>query len=185
VTDHLLRARDMYAITWLEPMATLSFAASITERVTLGPGVLLLPLRNPAVLAKEIATLQALSENRFIFGVGTGHYAPELAAAGAKISERGKRTDEVLELVKRLVAGEAVTYQGAHFKLDDVTIEPSTRPLPVVGRWRQPDCAFGLSGEADLASQCGQEDRTLRRRTPSRANSRTPVHRPRAGGDNR
>src|SRR5450759_571940 len=109
VTDHLLRARDMYAITWLEPMATLCFAASITERVTLGSGVLLFPLRNPAVLAKEVASIQALSGNRFIFGVGTGHYAPELAATGARISERGKRTDEVLELVKRLVAGEAVT----------------------------------------------------------------------------
>lgn len=131
VTDHLLRARDMYAITWLEPMATLCFAASITERVTLGPGVLLLPLRNPAVLAKEVASIQALSGNRFIFGVGTGHYAPELAATGASLSERGKRTDEVLELVRRLVAGETVTYQGSQFSLEEVTIEPSPLPLPV------------------------------------------------------
>lgn len=131
VTDHLLRSRDMYSVAWLEPMATLCFAASITERVSLGPGVLLLPLRNPTVLAKEVATVQALSGNRFIFGVGTGHYAPELAATGATRSERGKRTDEVLELVKRLVAGECVTYGGDRYSLDQVTIEPSPRPLPV------------------------------------------------------
>jgi alkanesulfonate monooxygenase SsuD/methylene tetrahydromethanopterin reductase-like flavin-dependent oxidoreductase (luciferase family) len=121
----------MYAVAWLEPMATLSFASSITERVALGPGVLLLPLRNPVILAKEIASIQALSGNRFIFGVGTGHYAPELSATGARVSERGKRTDEVLELVKRLVAGETVSYEGSGFKLDAVTIEPSPRPLPV------------------------------------------------------
>jgi len=77
VTDHLLRAWDMYAVTWLEPMASLCFAAAITERVQLGPGVLLLPLRNPVILAKEVATLQNLSAGRFIFGVGTGHYAPD------------------------------------------------------------------------------------------------------------
>jgi len=131
VTDHLLRARDMYAMAWLEPMSTLCFAASITERVLLGPGVLLLPLRNPAILAKEVATLQALSNGRFIFGVGTGHYPPELEATGAKISERGRRTDEVLELVRRLVGGETVTHDGSFFRLNEVTIEPSPAPLPV------------------------------------------------------
>jgi probable F420-dependent oxidoreductase len=131
VTDHLLRARDMYATTWLEPMSTLAFAASITRRVLLGPGVLLLPLRNPAILAKEIVTLQSLSGGRFIFGVGTGHYGPELEAAGAHVSERGRRTDEVLDLVKRLVGGEAVTHEGRFFHLNDVTIEPSPVPLTV------------------------------------------------------
>lgn len=131
VTDHLLRARDMYAMTWLEPMATLSFAASITERILLGPGVLLLPLRNPAVLAKEVATLQTLSGGRFIFGVGAGHFAPELEATGAKIAERGRRTDEVLDLVRRLVAGETVTHEGRFFRLREVTIEPSPLRLPV------------------------------------------------------
>lgn len=131
VTDHLLRARDMYATTWLEPMATLCFAASITERVLLGPGVLLLPLRNPVVLAKEVATLQALSNGRFVFGIGTGHYAPELEATGARTAERGPRTDEVLEVVKRLVAGETVTHEGRFFRLHEVTIEPSPVPLPI------------------------------------------------------
>jgi len=131
VTDHLLRARDMYATTWLEPMSTLAFAASITRRVLLGPGVLLLPLRSPAILAKEIVTLQSLSGGRFIFGVGTGHYGPELEAAGAHVSERGRRTDEVLDLVKRLVGGEAVTHEGRFFQLNDVTIEPSPVPLTV------------------------------------------------------
>ena len=53
VTDHMLRARNMYARTWLEPMTSLAFAAAVTSKSLLGPGVLLLPLRNPVLLAKE------------------------------------------------------------------------------------------------------------------------------------
>lgn len=131
VTDHLLRARDMYARTWLEPLTSLTFAAALTERVHLGPGILLLPLRNPVLLAKEIATLQALSKGRFILGAGTGWFGPEFEATGTSKSVRGARTDEVLEVVRQLLAGGAVTFKGQFFDISDVTIEPSPSPTPV------------------------------------------------------
>lgn len=131
VTDHMLRAHEMYARPWLEPLVTLAFAASLTRRVLLGPGVLLLPLRQPVMLAKELASLQALARGRFVLGAGTGWSPAEFAAVGAKRSERGRRTDETLGIVHRLLRGEKVTYQGAFVSLEDLEIEPSPVQMPV------------------------------------------------------
>lgn len=131
VTDHLLRARNMYARTWLEPLSSLAFAAAVTKTSLLGPGVLLLPLRNPVLLAKEIVTIQKLSKGRFVLGVGTGWYEKEFEAVGAHKSERGRRTDEVLEIVTRLAAGETLTYEGEFYQIDEVQIEPSPVKMPV------------------------------------------------------
>lgn len=131
VTDHLLRARNMYARTWLEPLSSLAFAAAITRRVALGPGVLLLPLRQPVLLAKELASLQRLAAGRLILGAGTGWFPTEFEAVGAQRSERGHRTDEVLDLVRRLLAGETVTHDGRFYSARELQIEPSRVPLPV------------------------------------------------------
>lgn len=131
VTDHMLRAKNMYHCTWLEPMSTVALAAGLTSRVTLGPGVLLLPLRHPVLLAKEIASIQQMSNNRFILGAGTGWYPPEMYAIGTKPAHRGKRTDEVLRAVRELLAGESVTFEGDFFSFSDIHVEPSPVPLPV------------------------------------------------------
>ena len=140
VTDHLLRARNMYARTWLEPLSTLAFAAALTRSVRLGPSVLLLPLRQPVILAKTLASLQQLAGGRLILGVGTGWYEPELRATGTAVAERGRRTDEVLSLVRRLLSGERVTHRGQFFEISDVVIEPSPVALPIwVGGGSQAD----------------------------------------------
>lgn len=131
VTDHMLRAKNMYHYTWIEPMSTLALAAGLTSRVTLGPGVLLLPLRHPVLLAKEIASIQQMSNNRFILGAGTGWYPPEMYAMGTKPADRGKRTDEVLRAVRELLAGEPVTFDGDFFSFEDIHVEPSPVPLPI------------------------------------------------------
>lgn len=131
VTDHMLRAKNMYRYTWIEPMTALSVAAALTRRVTIGPGVLLLPLRHPVLLAKEIASLQQVSGGRFILGAGTGWYPPEMHAMATKPAERGRRTDEVLDVVRQLLAGEPVTHHGEFFSFEDVHIEPSPTYLPV------------------------------------------------------
>ncbi|MGH2383016.1 MAG: LLM class flavin-dependent oxidoreductase [Candidatus Limnocylindria bacterium] len=131
VTDHLLRASNMYGRTWIEPIVSLSFAASLTRRVLLGPGVLLLPLREPVLLAKMVASLQQLSNGRFIFGVGTGWYPGEFEAVGRRREDRGALTDEVLEVVRRLLAGGQVSHEGRFYSFTDVCVEPSPMPLPV------------------------------------------------------
>ena len=76
ITDHLLTATRFYRVSWTEPLMTLAHAAAVTERVRLGTSVLVLPTHNPVVLAKEIATLQHLSGDRFIYGIGTGNSKP-------------------------------------------------------------------------------------------------------------
>jgi alkanesulfonate monooxygenase len=86
-------------------------------------------------LAKQLATMQFLSNNRFVLGAGIGWYPPEYAATGVKKSERGARTDEILEIVVALLEGETVSYQGQFYSLEDLLIEPlpSQRPDVWIG----------------------------------------------------
>ena len=94
-----------------------------------------MPLRNPVILAKELATLQFLSDNRVILGAGVGWNDAEYEAVGVHKSERGKRTDEMLDIMMPLLEGETVTYHGKYYSVDDVFIEPRTaqRPLLWIG----------------------------------------------------
>jgi len=137
ITDHVVTARRFYAVSWLDSLMTLSHVASITSSVRLGTSILILPLRQPAVLAKEVATLHHLSGGRYIFGIGVGWYAPEFEACGTRRSERGERTDEVLEAVRSLLHGPDVTFDGRYYSLDGVTVEPHAAPPVWVGGGRQ------------------------------------------------
>src|SRR5574338_1232139 len=135
ITDHLLAAKRFYSVNWLEPLTTLAVAAGATERVRLGTSILIMPLRHPVILAKELATLQFLSDNRVILGAGVGWNEFEYAALGVKKSDRGKRTDEMLDIMIPLLEGETVTYHGEFYSVDDLSIEPrsSVRPEIWVG----------------------------------------------------
>src|SRR5436305_13247807 len=73
----------------LEPIVTLSHLAGHTSRVRLGTGIIILPQRNPVVLAKELASLDVVSGGRLLFGVGVGYLQPEFAAIGAPFDDRG------------------------------------------------------------------------------------------------
>ena len=100
-----LAARRFYSVNWLEPLTTLAVAAGATERVRLGTSILIMPLRNPVILAKELATLQFLSDNRVILGAGVGWNDAEYEAVrsyGARfIVADGHQLDEI----ERVVAG--------------------------------------------------------------------------------
>jgi len=132
ITDHIVTARRFYRVSWLDSLMTLSHAAAVTERVRLGTSILILPVRPPAVLAKEIATLHWLSGNRYVYGVGTGWYGPEFEACGVHKRDRGPRTDEVLAATLALFAGPDVHYHGRHYHLDGVSVEPHLDELPPV-----------------------------------------------------
>jgi probable F420-dependent oxidoreductase len=132
VIDHLLTAPGLYGVTWLEPMNVLTYAAALTSKVRLATGILVLPVRNPVILAKEIATLDYLSSGRYMFGVGTGWYAPEYEATGGHMEERGARTDELLAAVRRLLTEDSVTFEGSFYRFRDVTIEPRPASMPRV-----------------------------------------------------
>ena len=124
ITDHLLAAKQFYSVSFLEPLTALSLVAGVTQRVKLGTSVMVMPIREPVLLAKQLATMQFLSNNRFVLGAGIGWYPPEYAATGVKKSERGARTDEILEIVVALLEGETVSYQGQFYSIEDVLIEP-------------------------------------------------------------
>jgi probable F420-dependent oxidoreductase len=85
-----------------EPLVTLAYVAAATERIGLGTSVLILPLREPYVLAKQVATLSRLSGGRLFLGIGVGWNDAEFAEVGADFAGRGRRTDETLTLLDRL-----------------------------------------------------------------------------------
>ena len=132
ITDHIITAHRFYRVSWLDALITLSHVAAVTETVKLGTSILILPVRQPAILAKEIATLHYLSGNRYIYGIGTGWFGPEFQACGVHKSERGGRTDEVLDATMALFTGPDVEFHGRYYDLDGVTVEPHLNPLPPV-----------------------------------------------------
>ena len=132
VTDHLIAAKRFYSVSFLEPLQALAVAAGVTERVRLGTSILIMPLRHPVMLAKELATLQFLSENRVILGAGVGWNDLEYTALGVRKADRGKRTDEMLDIMIPLLEGETVTYHGEFYSVDDLLIEPRSAQRPEI-----------------------------------------------------
>jgi alkanesulfonate monooxygenase SsuD/methylene tetrahydromethanopterin reductase-like flavin-dependent oxidoreductase (luciferase family) len=129
VTDRLVSAQPM-----LEPMSVMAALAGRTERIQFGMNVVVLPARDPLVLAKECATIDFMSDGRLLpaFGVG-GNRAPEWAATGRTSAGRGRLSDEMLEIMTRLWAGEVVTFEGEFFRYEDAQIAPlpARQPLPL------------------------------------------------------
>jgi probable F420-dependent oxidoreductase len=117
-----------------DPIVVLAHLAACTRRVLLGTGVLILPQRNPLVLAKQLATLDVLSGGRLVVGIGAGYLEPELTAIGVPMASRGARTDAYLAAMRSLwedpkpaADGEFVSFAGV-----DAHPRPVQRPLPVV-----------------------------------------------------
>jgi probable F420-dependent oxidoreductase len=117
----------------LEPGTVLAAAAAVTARVRLGTSVMLPALRRPAWIAKQLATLDALAPGRVLFGAGVGGENPaEFEAAGVPHAERGRRVDETLAVLPRLLAGEAVEHEGLlAFRTPGLEPVPE-RPIPVL-----------------------------------------------------
>ena len=111
----------------LECFTALSFIAAHTSRLTLGPSVTLLPIRNPILVAQTVASLDILSGGRVVLGVGVGNDTPDLAAYGGNARERATRSDESLAIIKRLWTEDSVTFHGRHFDLDGYQLVP--RPV--------------------------------------------------------
>jgi len=112
------------------PLVTLAAVAARTTRLKLGTNVLVAPARNQVLLAKELATVDALSEGRLLPAFGLGiDTEPESTAIGVPRAERAARTEEAIEIVRRLWAGGPVTYEGRFSSFADVSLSPPpTRP---------------------------------------------------------
>lgn len=103
---------------------TLAYLAAVTTTIKLGTGIIILPQRRPAVLAKSLATLDHLSGGRLLFGLGVGYLEPEMAACSTPMERRGERSDEYLRAMRALWSGDAVNFDGEFVKFDRVTANP-------------------------------------------------------------
>lgn len=135
---------------FLESIVCLSFAAARTRTIGVGTCVLLLPLRQLAIAAAQIATLATLSGGRFKLGVGIGGEWPrEWQAAGVPLTERGARLDEALPLLRRLIAGESVSMNGRFASFDQVSLSPVPPKVPVYLAGRAPAALERIGREGD------------------------------------
>jgi probable F420-dependent oxidoreductase len=118
----------------LDCLLALTWAAAHTATIRLATGIVILPQRNPVVLAKEVATLDVLSGGRVMLGIGAGYLEPEFRAVGANFAERGAVTDEYLDAMRALWHDEQPEYHGrfADFAGVDAHPRPLQQPLPVV-----------------------------------------------------
>jgi probable F420-dependent oxidoreductase len=116
----------------LDPLVHLGFVAAVTTRIQLGTGIVILPQRNPLVLAKQVASLDALSGGRFVLGVGAGYLAPELTAVGVDLATRGSRTDEYLDAMASLWHDEAPAFHGRHVSFEKVDAHPRPERVRIV-----------------------------------------------------
>jgi probable F420-dependent oxidoreductase len=120
-----------------DPIIALSYVAACTHRIRLGTGIIILPQRQPLVLAKELATLDVLSGGRLLFGIGVGYLASEFAALGVPMAARGARTDDYFAAMRAIWEGSDDSYHGSFVQFTGVKARPlpHQRPYPpmVVG----------------------------------------------------
>lgn len=116
-----------------DPLVWLAFAGAATQRIGLATGILVLPQRNPLVLAKEVATLDRLSGGRVTLGVGVGWLEEEFVALGVPFERRGERTDEYVTVLRTLWQEELASFHGEFIDFDEVYMRPlPEREIPIV-----------------------------------------------------
>jgi probable F420-dependent oxidoreductase len=111
----------------LDPFVALAAAAAVTERITLLTYLAVAPYRNPFLLAKAAATVDLISHERFVLGLGTGYQKSEFIALGVDFAERNELFDEVLDVLPLHWSGEPFSYAGKHFNARDIAARPAPR----------------------------------------------------------
>jgi probable F420-dependent oxidoreductase len=146
----------------LEAVVALAHLAAVTERVRLGAGVIILPQRQPVLLAKQLTSIDVLSGGRLIVGLGVGYLEAELAALGATLAERGARTDESIAAMQALWDEPMPAFEGRFVSFANVIQRPRPvqRPHPrmVIGgdsraAYRRARAAGGWYGWGHTADQ--------------------------------
>lgn len=125
VSDHILVSKDKPRYGHIyEVLTTLAYIAGMTERIRLGTSILVLPQRDAILAAKQVATLDNLSEGRVILGVGVGWMNDEFENLGADFHRRGRHTDEALRVMKTLWQADDPSFEGEFYRFDDVLFGP-------------------------------------------------------------
>jgi len=129
--DHILLGVDP-PFPILEPLTLLSAIAARTAKIRLGTGVLVLPLRNPVVLAKELSSLDRIAEGRLLLGMASGWYRREFDAVGVPYHERGKIMDRSLDILRRLWSEDQLDADYPPHRLRGASMSPKPARTPVI-----------------------------------------------------
>jgi probable F420-dependent oxidoreductase len=118
----------------LDPFVALGYAAARTTRIRLVPNIVVLPYRNPFVVAKSGATLDLLSGGRFTLAVGVGYLKREFAALGVSYDERAELFEEALQVIRAVWTGDDISFEGKHFSARGITAHPrpTSEPHPPI-----------------------------------------------------
>ena len=124
----------------LDPIVSLTFLAAHTSRIRLATGVIILPQRQAVVLAKQLASLDVLSNGRLVFGLGVGWCEPEMRASGASFSERGRIADDYLAAMRAVWTQAKPAHHGKYVSFEGVQAmpRPVQTPIPIVVGGRTP-----------------------------------------------
>ncbi|ORI19256.1 TIGR03619 family F420-dependent LLM class oxidoreductase [Rhodococcus sp. 1168] len=126
---------------WVDPLIAAAAMGAVTSTIGFYTQVLKLGSRNPVLLARQVGSVAALTDNRFGFGVGIGWAPEEFEWCGAPYAKRGKRVDEMIEVIKAILGGGMVEYHGEFFDFDKLQMSPApTKPVP-----------FYVGGHTDVA----------------------------------
>lgn len=136
----------------LDPVSTLAFLAGITSSVRLGTGIIVLPLRNPLILAKSLATVDVLSGGRLIIGIGVGYVEQEFAALGVPFADRGARLEEHLAAMRAIWTQRHPALAGRFVAFDRVQAYPHPLQAP------HPPIVMGGSAPAVLRRTVREAD---------------------------
>lgn len=147
----------------LEALMTLSYIAAVTTRVTLGTEVLVLPQRQPVLVAKQVSTLDTLSGGRARLGIGIGWQESEYEALGENFHNRGKRMDEAIQLLRTYWGEREVHFQGTYYQAVAMGMEPkppqgNTLPLWIGGHSDPAYRRTGRYGDGWVASRVREAD---------------------------
>ena len=137
-------------IAFVDLNVTMAFAAAHTKTLRFGTGIMLLPLRNPVVLAKQLASVDVLSGGRLIFGVGIGNLDFEFSAVGMPFDHKGPRAEEAIAAMKALWSSDSAEFRGRFFSFSGVRAEPRPvqKPYPPIIFGGKSAYAFGRTARA-------------------------------------
>ncbi len=172
VYDHVVMGYDIEGRTKsiypaqmpiIEAFMMLSYAAAVTEKIGLGTEVLILPQRQPALVAKQVSSLDTLSDGRVRLGVGIGWQESEYEALGESFTTRGRRMDEAMELLRAYWREERIEFESEHYRTEAMAMEPKPPqggdlPIWVGGNTPPAFRRVGKYGDGWLASQVSDAD---------------------------
>jgi probable F420-dependent oxidoreductase len=120
---------------FLDSLTCLAYLAGVTRSITLGISVLVLPYRHPLYWARAAVSIERLSKGRLIMGVGVGWMEEEFAAQGISFKDRGRMTDEQLQIISKLWTEEHISYKGSFYSFQDLAFHPKPLQQPRIPIW--------------------------------------------------